>query len=192
MTPLALPMSFEHMIKKLDNSTLRIIAIRKLEGYSVQEISAELGTSTQNHRSQAQADPRPLGGRSRMTSRPTLDTQLAAADLQIIDAICDRFEADHRTGRLVDLASYLSEAPPGCRAVLFRELLNLDLEFRHENGEQPDARSYHRQFPDLGEAIDAAFESRANRISTVRRGRSNDRDGDDDHDLAGSGRDRER
>lgn len=38
--------AFEHLIKKLDNSTLRAIAIRKLEGYSVQEISTELGRST--------------------------------------------------------------------------------------------------------------------------------------------------
>ena len=37
---------FEHLIKKLNNATLKVIAIRKLEGYSVQEISAELGTST--------------------------------------------------------------------------------------------------------------------------------------------------
>ena len=112
-----------------------------------------------------------------MTPRPTLETQLAAADLQIIDAICDRFETDHRTGGLVDLASYLSEAPAGCRAVLFGELLNLELELRHENGERPDARSYHRQFPDLGNAINAVFESRANRVSTVRRKCSSDRDG---------------
>jgi DNA-directed RNA polymerase specialized sigma24 family protein len=37
--------AFEHLIKKLDNSTLRAIAIRKLEGNSVQEISTELGRS---------------------------------------------------------------------------------------------------------------------------------------------------
>ncbi len=66
-----------------------------------------------------------------MNSRSTLDAQLPAADLQQIDAICDRFEADWRAGRRPDLASYLSEAPPGGKAALFRELLNLELEYRH-------------------------------------------------------------
>ena len=51
-----------------------------------------------------------------MISRSTLDTHLVAADLQVIDAICDRFEADHRAGRLYHLASYLSEAPPAGKA----------------------------------------------------------------------------
>ena len=34
------------MISKLDDITLKIIAIRKLDGHTVQEISTELGTST--------------------------------------------------------------------------------------------------------------------------------------------------
>jgi DNA-directed RNA polymerase specialized sigma24 family protein len=38
--------AFEHLIKKLGDATLRTIALRKLEGRTVQEISLELGTST--------------------------------------------------------------------------------------------------------------------------------------------------
>ena len=107
-----------------------------------------------------------------MTASSTLDTRLAAADLQIIDAICDRFEADHRAGRAVNLASYLSEAPSSGEVVLFRELLNLELEFRHRNGEQPDAHSYHQRFPELVGVIDAAFQSWHDRLTTEQRGKS--------------------
>ena len=70
-----------------------------------------------------------------MTFRSTLDAALAAADLHEIDAICDRFESAWRAGRRPDLASFLSEAPPGGLALLFRDLLNLDLEFRVKSGE---------------------------------------------------------
>jgi DNA-directed RNA polymerase specialized sigma24 family protein len=38
--------ALEQFIKKLDDATLKTITFRKLEGRSVQEISAELGTST--------------------------------------------------------------------------------------------------------------------------------------------------
>lgn len=37
---------FENLMKKLPDSTLKTIVIRKLEGYTVQEISTELDTST--------------------------------------------------------------------------------------------------------------------------------------------------
>ncbi len=38
--------AFENLIDKLNDATLKTIAIRKLEGYTVQEISTELETST--------------------------------------------------------------------------------------------------------------------------------------------------
>jgi eukaryotic-like serine/threonine-protein kinase len=109
-----------------------------------------------------------------MTANSMLDTRLAAADLQVIDAICDRFEADHRAGRQAHLASYLSEASPAGKAVLFRELLNLELEFRQENGEQPDARTYHQEFPELVGVIDAAFQLRQDRSTMAQGAGSND------------------
>lgn len=105
-----------------------------------------------------------------MNARDTLDRHLAAADLQAIDLICDRFEADRRAGRQTDLASYLSEAPAAGKAVLLRELLNLELELRYEDHKRPDARSYHERFPDLADVIDAAFESWNHRVLTARHG----------------------
>ena len=110
-----------------------------------------------------------------MTSRSTVDARLTAADLQQIDAICDRFEVDLRAGRQPDLTWYLPEAPPDGEAALFRELLNLELEYGQEIGEQPDARSYYQRFPELVEVIDAAFQARQ---LAARGGPSSDHDGE--------------
>jgi tetratricopeptide (TPR) repeat protein len=98
-----------------------------------------------------------------MKPQSTLDIDLPAADLQQIDAICDRFEADCLAGRGLDLATYLADAPPGGRAALFHDLLNLELEYRRQTGERPDPRSYYQRFPDLTGVIDAAFTFLRNR-----------------------------
>ena len=92
-----------------------------------------------------------------MSFPSTLDAPLAAAQLHEIDAICDRFESACRAGQRPDLASFLAEAPAGGLALLFRDLLNLDLEFRVKNGEKPERDGYLRRFPDLTDQIDAAF-----------------------------------
>ena len=105
-----------------------------------------------------------------MSSRSTLAAQLPAADLQQIDLICDRFEAEWRAGQRPDLASYLSEAPPGGKAPLFHDLLNLELEYRLENGDRPEPRSYHEQFPELASMIDAAFAIRHDDVTATRQG----------------------
>jgi eukaryotic-like serine/threonine-protein kinase len=93
-----------------------------------------------------------------MSIRSTLDAPLAAAQLHEIDAICDRFEAACRAGHRPELAAFLSEAPAGGLALLFRDLLHLDLEFRDKNGEKLDKDSYVRRFPELTDQIDAVFE----------------------------------
>ena len=46
MTPPDLSTHFEHLMNKLDDPTLKSIALRKLKGQTVEEIGAELGTST--------------------------------------------------------------------------------------------------------------------------------------------------
>jgi hypothetical protein len=109
-----------------------------------------------------------------MTFRSTLDAALAAADLHEIDAICDRFESAWRAGRRPDLASFLSEAPPGGLALLFRDLLNLDLEFRVKSGETLDAQSYIQKFPELADHVDAAFALRRDNPSLTRLGQRTD------------------
>ena len=92
-----------------------------------------------------------------MSGRSTLDATLGAVDLQRIDAICDQFEAQWRAGQRPDLRSYLSAAPADVRAVLFRDLLTLELEYLRHVGERPDAKSYYEQFPDLTAVIDSRW-----------------------------------
>jgi tetratricopeptide (TPR) repeat protein len=109
-----------------------------------------------------------------MKLRSTLDVRLPASDLQQIDAVCDRFEADWRAGRCPDLQSYLSQAPPGGKVRLLRDLLNVDLEFRLQRGEEPDPRSYCQRFPELADVVDAAFLSRHESAVSTRPGKPRD------------------
>jgi tetratricopeptide (TPR) repeat protein len=103
-----------------------------------------------------------------MRFRSTLDAPLAAALLHEIDAICDRYESAWRAGRRPDIASFLSEGPPEGLALLFRDLLNLDLEFRVKSGEKPEAQSYLQKFPELADQVDAAFALRHDDLNATR------------------------
>jgi tetratricopeptide (TPR) repeat protein len=76
-----------------------------------------------------------------------------------IDEACDRFETECRAGRNPDLGSYLAGIPDEVREPLFRNLLNLDLEYRLLQGEKPDARRYREQFPELGIVVNSVFRS---------------------------------
>jgi tetratricopeptide (TPR) repeat protein len=93
--------------------------------------------------------------------RATLDDgALPVPEFIQVDAACDRFEAAWHAGQRPDLAAYLSAAPAGAALPLFRNLLNLDLEYRLRQGERPDERSYRERFPDLGPVIESVFRSR--------------------------------
>lgn len=95
-----------------------------------------------------------------MKSRPTLDGLAVPVTAFIqIDAACDRFESECRAGRSPDLASYLADVPEKAREPLFRNLLNLDFEYRRLRGERPDAQRYREQFPELSEVVDSVFRS---------------------------------
>ncbi len=103
-----------------------------------------------------------------MKSRATLnDPILPVAEFIQIDAACDRFEAAYHAGERPDLAAYLAEVPAGARLALFRNLLNLDLEYRQRAGEQPDRITYRAQFPDLAEVVESVFHGQfASRMPT--------------------------
>ena len=96
-----------------------------------------------------------------MRLRETTPQQPPVAGLQQIDAACDRFESAWRAGQAPDLASYLAEAPVELRLFLFRDLVRLDLEYRRERGEQPDALFYASRFPEFESELATALQSRA-------------------------------
>jgi serine/threonine-protein kinase len=90
-------------------------------------------------------------------AQTTDDAELAIDDQVRNDAVCDRFEAAWREGAWPDLAAYLTGAVGPTRAVLFRELLVLDLEFRGAAGGSMDAAAYCDRFPEFRGIIEAAF-----------------------------------
>ncbi len=52
-----------------------------------------------------------------MNQRETLRSRPPLADLQQIDAVCDRFEMAWRNGRQPDMAEFLAEVPAQCSAL---------------------------------------------------------------------------
>jgi tetratricopeptide (TPR) repeat protein len=92
-------------------------------------------------------------------TRDVRPERLSIADLQAIDAVCDRFEAAWGAGQVPDPESYLGDAREELRQPLFCDLLRLDLQYRQERGECPDAQAYRQRFPGLSEAVDAVFAS---------------------------------
>ncbi len=79
----------------------------------------------------------------------TEDPSLPLADQVRNDAVCDRFEVAWRGGEHPDLLGFLSGIVGPARAVLFRELLALDLEFRRGAGECPDVEFYRSRFSEF-------------------------------------------
>jgi len=95
--------------------------------------------------------------------------------LQYIDAVCDRFEAAWLAGQVPDPSTYLTDARQDLRQTLVRDLLRLDLQYRLQRGEHPDAEEYRQRFPELSEVVDAVFASSSNgqgSLSTRRVGRA--------------------
>ena len=79
------------------------------------------------------------GGRSSTDS-------LLADRAEEMDRVCDRFEAEWRSGGPPDLAAYVSAAHATERAVLARELIAIDMHWRRRGGEHPDPAEYLAKF----------------------------------------------
>jgi serine/threonine protein kinase len=81
------------------------------------------------------------------------DAHVKARDpLAGVSHIRDRFEAAWRaagTGEPPCIAEYLKPVPAEDRAALLQELVLLDLQFRRDRGECPQAEAYHERFGDL-------------------------------------------
>ncbi len=69
---------------------------------------------------------------------------------------CDRFESEWQLGERPSLERYL-EGVGGIRATLFHSLLEIELDYRRQRGEQPVRGDYQSRFPTLDEALDHFF-----------------------------------
>jgi serine/threonine protein kinase len=76
-----------------------------------------------------------------------------------IDQNCLAFEQTWRAGRRPNLADHLKEAPEEDRRVLFRFLLELELELRRKGGEDPALDEYRERFPDYEDIVKAVFDA---------------------------------
>jgi tetratricopeptide (TPR) repeat protein len=95
---------------------------------------------------------------------------LPVADMQQIDAACDRFEAAWRAGERPRIEAFLCQLSGPTQPRLFHDLLDLEIDLRVQSGEQPDRRFYHNRFPQHEDIIDAVFAARDG--STTSRPRS--------------------
>jgi WD40 repeat protein len=84
----------------------------------------------------------------------------AAADRSLarrVDAVCLRFEAAWAAGSQPRIEDFLSAAPEPDRPALLRELLYLDLEYRHRSGNGSNPPEYRARFPDYAAVVDEVF-----------------------------------
>ena len=67
-------------------------------------------------------------------------SRLDVKSMRQIDAVCRRFEADHRAGRSRVIADYLGEVPEAGRSALRSELIRLEQEIGRsdETSARPD------------------------------------------------------
>ncbi|HEY7427717.1 MAG TPA: protein kinase [Gemmataceae bacterium] len=84
-------------------------------------------------------------------NRLTVDDPLSPSALQRIDALCERFENAWQAGQRPRLDDYLSEVAESERSHLLRELIALDIDYRRQLGEKPEARDYREYASSLKE-----------------------------------------
>lgn len=95
--------------------------------------------------------------------RPRLPEQGSATvqEARLLDRICDRFEAEWQSCRRPQIEHYIKHyfglAPVPPRALLFRELFALEIEYLRQSGEQPSRSAYLHRFPEYAEIVQAAF-----------------------------------
>src|SRR5205823_1060097 len=66
-----------------------------------------------------------------------------------VDEVCLRFERAWKAGPRPALEDYMGDTPEPERALLCRELIALDLAYRHREGETPRKEDYAGRFPFL-------------------------------------------
>jgi serine/threonine protein kinase/formylglycine-generating enzyme required for sulfatase activity len=81
---------------------------------------------------------------------------LSLEQANLVDELCDAFEGSWRHGERLPVERFLARVADGpVRAVLFRELLSLELELRGEAGESPVEGDYLGRFPDRAQQVRA-------------------------------------
>jgi tetratricopeptide (TPR) repeat protein len=89
---------------------------------------------------------------------PSGTVDLPATLAERWDLLCDRFEDGWKEGRRPRIEDFLGDMPEPGRPALLRELLGLEMSYRHAHGERPGPEEYLARFPDFAAAIGAVFD----------------------------------
>ncbi|HMF11630.1 MAG TPA: serine/threonine-protein kinase, partial [Gemmataceae bacterium] len=92
-------------------------------------------------------------------SVPTLSPE----ELERVDHVCDEFEEAWKRGVRPELKAFAKDLDTPVGKVLLRELLEVELAYRVERGEQPTVEEYTAIFPERGKLIAAVFAEAADR-----------------------------
>jgi len=84
---------------------------------------------------------------------------------QVVDRLCDEFEAQWRSGARPEIEHFLPRVAPAHRLDLLAHLLATELFWRHQKFDPPTADEYHRRFPDARQIIDDLFHSEEHELS---------------------------
>ncbi len=76
---------------------------------------------------------------------------------QLVDGLCDEFEARWRRGERPRIEEFLAHVAEEHRRELLGHLVTIDVHWRCRNGETPTAEEYARMFPGDRETIDRQF-----------------------------------
>jgi hypothetical protein len=74
-----------------------------------------------------------------------------------IDAVCLQFEDAWKRGQHVDLQDYLDQVEGEERAVLFHELLLIELEYVRREGTSVSSAAYRERFPEFAKTVERVF-----------------------------------
>ncbi len=119
-------------------------------------------------------DPRDLRARIIEMMDETLDkTELSLEALGRIDNACVDFEQQLKAGELPRIETFVAIANADERRQLIKELLMLDLDYRHRYGEQVNQEDYLRAFPDDASLIQKTFRQTGTRHHFLKQPRQN-------------------
>jgi serine/threonine protein kinase len=87
-------------------------------------------------------------------------SEIPSSDWTWIDAAAMRFEQAWKQGPRPRIEYFLLEVPEAQWPPLLEELMRLEAELRHRQGETPSAEEFHRRFPDHEDIVATVFRER--------------------------------
>lgn len=93
---------------------------------------------------------KPEGAASGAGCGESTDVTLPPSALTVVDRVCDEFESAWRAGQRPRIEDFVNRVPSSMADALFRELLEIELQFRRKAGEPTQATKHSAPFSDQG------------------------------------------